>query len=193
MKNKEVEVVKLLLQQRDKELSIHQIAQLLQKDYKNTHNMVTRLVMMSLVKLQPIGKSQIVTLLNKTHPLLFEAEHSRRSELLKHKNIAVMYDLFTKLRSTLYVLLVFGSYAKRTYTKHSDIDLLFIVPDTAEDLMEKEIQNISSTLPLRLHIHIFKETDFKAMKNSKEVTVGSEAIKHNVILHGIESYYELLQ
>jgi len=31
------------------------------------------------------------------------------------------------------------------------------------------------------------------MKRSKEVTVGSEAIKNNVILHGIEYYYEMIQ
>ena len=193
MKNKEVDVVKLLIEQRDKELSINQVAKLLKKDYKNTHNMVTRLVKMSLVKLQPFGKSQRVILLNKVHPLLFEAEYSRRNDLLKNRNIVVMDDAFTRLRSILYILLVFGSYAKKTYTKNSDIDLLFIVPDRAEDSMEKEIHNITSTLPLNLHVHIFKETDFKAMKNSKEITVGSEAMRHNIVLHGVESYYELLQ
>ena len=193
MKSKEVEVVKLLIEQRDKDLSINQIAKLLKKDYKNTHNMVTRLVKMSLVRLQLFGNSQRVTLVNKPHPLVFEAEYSRKSALLKNKNIAVMHDAFTKLRSTLYILLVFGSYAKKTYTKHSDIDLLFIVSDAAEDNMEKEIQNIANTLPLKLHVHVFKETDFKAMKNSKEITVGSEVMKHNVILHGVESYYEVIQ
>ena len=70
---------------------------------------------------------------------------------------------------------------------------MFIVTDEAEGSMEKEIQNIASTLPLKLHVNIFKETDFKAMENSKETTVGSEAIKNNIILHGIEAYYELLQ
>ena len=193
MKNKEVEVVKLLIEQRDKELSINQIAKLLKKDYKNTHNMVIRLVKMSLVQLQPFGRSQRVVLYNKPHPLLFEAEYGRRRELLKNKAIAIMYDSFRRLRSTFYILLVFGSYAKKTYTKHSDIDLLFIVPDRAEDSMERELYNISNTLPLKLHVHIFKETDFKAMKNSKEITVGSEAMQHNIIIHGIESYYELLQ
>lgn len=193
MKSKEIEVIKLLIEQRSKELSISQIAKLLKKDYKNVHNMVTRLVRMSLVQLQPFGKSQRVVLITKIHPLLFDAEYSRRNALLSNRNIAVMYDSFKRLRSTFYILLVFGSYAKKTYTKHSDLDLMFIVPDRAEDSMEKEIQNITSTLPLNLHVHIFKETDFKAMKNSKEITVGSEAMRHNIILHGIESYYGLLQ
>ena len=97
------------------------------------------------------------------------------------------------MSTKLFILLVFGSYSKKTHTKHSDIDLMFIVPDAEEGKMEKEIYNIASTLPLKLHLNIFKESEFKAMKNSKETTVGSEAIENNIILHGIESYYEMVQ
>ncbi|MBI2137231.1 nucleotidyltransferase domain-containing protein [Candidatus Woesearchaeota archaeon] len=192
MKGKEVEVVRLLIENKEKELSINQIAKLLKKDYKNAHNIVSRLSKMLLLKLQPFGSSHRVTLVGKINPLIFEAEYFRRSELLKNKDIAVMHDSFKGIHSKLYVLLVFGSYAKKTQTKRSDIDLMFIVPDAEEEKLEREIQNIASTLPLRIHINIFREYDFNAMKNSKEITVGSEAIKHNVILHGIESYYELI-
>jgi hypothetical protein len=59
--------------------------------------------------------------------------------------------------------------------------------------MENEIQSIANTLPLKLHINVFKESDFKAMESSREITVGSEAIKNNIILHGIEMYYEMMQ
>lgn len=104
-----------------------------------------------------------------------------------------MYDSFKGMKSKLFVLLLFGSHAKKTQTKYSDIDLLFIVPDESEDKMEKAIQNIAGTLPLEIHMNIFKESDFKAMKNSKEITVGSEAINNNVILCGIEPYYEMIQ
>lgn len=192
MKGKEVEIIKLLIENRDKELSINQIAKLLKKDYKNAHNIVSRLSNVQVVKLQPFGKSHRVILLNKVHPLLFEAEYLRRNELLKNKDIAVMCDAFKSVHSRLYVLLVFGSYAKKAQTKNSDIDLMFIVPDTEEDITEKEIQSIARTLPIKIHVNIFKESDFKAMNNSKEITVGSEAIKNNVILHGIEPYYEML-
>lgn len=192
MKSNDVDVLKLLIENKERELNISQIATLLRKDYKNAHNIVTRLSKMQLVQLQPFGKSYSVHLVNQLHPLLFEAEYTRKAALLRNKNIAVMVDSFKAMRSKLYVLLIFGSYAKKTETKHSDIDLMFIVPDAAEEKMEKEIQNIAHTLPLKIHMNIFKESDFKAMKNSREVTVGSEAIKNNVILHGIESYYEIL-
>ncbi len=192
MKSNEVEVIKLLIENRDKELNINYVAKLLKKDYKNAHNIISRLSKMQLVKLQPFGRSHRVILLNRVHPLVFEAEYIRRNELLRNKDIAIMCDSFNRMHSKLYVLLLFGSYAKKTQTKHSDIDLMFIVPDAAEDKMEREIQNIASILPLKIHMNIFRESDFKAMKNSKEITVGSEAMKNNIILHGIEPYYELL-
>ncbi len=193
MKSKEVDVLKLLIENKEKELSINQIAKLLKKDYKNTHNIVTRLSKMQLIKLEPFGKSYRITMFNKPHPLIYESEYLRRQELLKNKDIAVMHDSFNSLYSKLYVLLVFGSYAKNTQTKHSDIDLMFIVPDMAEETMEKGIKNITGILPLKVHINVFKESDFIAMRNSKKVTVGSEAIMKNIVLHGIESYYELVK
>ena len=192
MKGKETEIIKLLIENRDKELSINQIAKLLKKDYKNTHNIVSRLSKMQLVQLKPFGNSHRVILLNNPNPLIFEAEYLRKNELLKNKDIAIMHDSFKGLSSKLNILLVFGSYAKKAQTKHSDIDLMFISPDAGEEKMEKEIKNIESTLPLKIHINIFKESEFKAMNNSKEATVGSEAIKNNIILHGIESYYEMV-
>ena len=193
MKGKEAEIIKLLIENKGKELSINQIAKLLKKDYKNAHNIVTRLYRTKIVMLEGFGKSYKVNLINKAHPLIYEAECIRRQELLKNKGIAVMYDSFKSMRSKFYILLLFGSYAKKAQTKHSDIDLMFIVPDLAEEKMEREIHNITGTLPLKIHVNIFKESDFKAMKNSKEITVGSEAIKNNIILHGIEPYYEMIQ
>ncbi len=193
MKNHDVHIIKLLLEHKDKELSIQHIAQLLKKDYKTVHTIIQRLSLAQFVQLQPFGHSYRVHLIPTLHPLLFEAEYLRRRDFLKNKNFAVMYDSFQKLSSFFYVFLVFGSYAKKTSTKHSDIDLLFIVPDIAEEKMEKEIYRIAHLLPLPLHINIFKETDFKAMHKSKEITVGSEAIRNNILLQGIEAYYRMLQ
>ncbi len=193
MKSKEVEIIKLLIENREKELSINQIAKLLKKDYKNVHNIVTRLYKMQLIKLESFGKSYRVILINKIHPLIYEAEYLRKQEMLRNKNLAVMYDSLKDLHSKLYILLIFGSYAKKTQTKHSDIDLMFIIPDESEEKLEKEIGNAIDIIPLKIHVNIFKESDFMAMKNSKDVTVGSEAIMKNTILHGVEAYYEMMQ
>lgn len=193
MKSKEVEVIKALIENRDMELSINQIACILKKDYKNTHNIVKRLLKMQIVKLERFGNSCRVSLINRPLPLIYEAEYQRRQEILKNKDLSIMYDSFSNLHSRFYVMLIFGSYVKKTQTKGSDIDILFIVPDSEEEKMEKEITNITDTLPINLHINIFSEKDFMAMKSSKKVTVGSEVMMKNIILYGIETYYEMIR
>ena len=189
----DISIIRVLLENRDKELNILSISKLAKKDYKNTYNVIKRLEKKGILKIEQFGKSKKIQLVNQVHPLLFEAEYERRNELLKNKDFRVMLNYFRNMRSKLYILLLFGSYAKKTNIRHSDIDLMFIIPDASEEKMEKEIHIIANTIPLKLHVSVFKETDFKAMKNSREITVGSEAMKHNIILHGIEAYYELIR
>lgn len=193
MKNQDSIIVKVLLEHKEKDLSIADLSKLTKKDYKTTHTIVKRLEKNKLITLPQFGKSYKVILNNTVHPLLFEAEYIRREEILQNKNLRVMLDYFKKgLKISLYVLLLFGSYAKKTQSKHSDIDLFFIAPDADKDF-EKKVLNITPLIPLKLHVNIFTESEFIAMKKSKENTVGSEVIKNNIILYGIEAYYELLQ
>lgn len=193
MKNQDSIIIRTILEHREKDLSIADLSKLTKKDYKTTHTIIKRLEKSKLITLHQFGKSYQV-ILNKTiHPLLFEAEYARGEEILHDKNLRVLLDYFRKgLKTSLYVLLLFGSYAKKTQTKHSDIDLFFIAPDADKDF-EKKVLNITPLIPLQLHVNVFTESEFIAMKKSKENTVGSEVIKNNIILYGVESYYELLQ
>jgi len=127
------------------------------------------------------------------HPLIFEAEFERRKDILRDKNFAVILGSFKRaIKSKLYVLLLFGSYAKRTQTKSSDIDLMFICPDGLEDAFEKYINRTARSMPMPLHTLVFSESQFIEMVNAKESNVGHEALKNNVILYGIEQYYGLM-
>ncbi|MBS3120826.1 nucleotidyltransferase domain-containing protein [Candidatus Woesearchaeota archaeon] len=193
MKNQDVIIIKTLLEHKEQELSIASLSTLTHKDYKTTHTIVKRLEKNKLLTLQQFGKSYKVVLHYFAHPLIFEAEYLRRKEILQNKNLRVMQDYFRKeLKTALYVLLLFGSYTTKTSTKHSDIDLFFIAPDSDTEF-EKKVVRIAHLIPLPLHVNVFTEREFVAMKTSKENTVGSEVIKKNIILYGTEAYYELLQ
>ncbi len=193
MNREDVRILKALLDTKTEEFSIHHLSILLKKDYKTVRAIVKRLEQEELVRLQPFGKAYKISLVSAIHPLLFEAESARRAETLKNKDLRVMSEYFRKLPSKLFILLLFGSYAKKTQRKGSDIDLMFIVPDQNAKEMEAAVQRTAALIPLPLHILVFTESDFKAMKNSREWTVGQEAIMHNVILYGIEPYYELIR
>lgn len=194
MNSEECSIIKVMLENKEREYNISQLAKELKKDYKNVHTIVKRLEKKGIITIQLFGNTSKISLKPQIHPLIYEAEYCRRKEILKNKNIKSIVDLYQRnMKSKLYVLLLFGSYAKKNQGRNSDIDLLFIVPDFGEEEAEKNIQSIASLIPLPLHVNIFKEKDFIAMKNSKEQTVGSEAIKNNVILYGIETYYELIR
>ena len=87
------------------------------------------------------------------------------------------------------MVIVFGSTAKETFRKNSDIDILLI--SNKED--EKIIEEKFDVLPLKIHLTHVSYESFIDMIKSKEQTVVSEAIKKNVILFGIEDYYRLIQ
>lgn len=188
------DIVKYLLRNKEEEINISQVARDLKMDYKNTHNLIKQLEKKGAVTLKKFGKSIKILLTNRYLPIIFEAEHERRNELFRNKNFKILAeDIRQRLNTEFYVLILFGSYAKGTNTKSSDIDLMFIVPNELEESYENILQNFVHLYPLKLHPLIFKEKDFLAMKNSKIPTVGSEAIANNIILHGIESYYGLMQ
>ena len=192
MNKQEHLILKELLEQEQKECNIAQLSKLSNKDYKTTYNIVKRLEKEKIISLKKFGNSWKITLIPKPHPLIFETEFLRKTEFLNNKNINLMLKYFKDgLKTPFFILLLFGSYAKHTQTKHSDIDLFFIAPDNDFEF-EKKVLNISNLIPLKLHINIFTKKEFLAMKNSKETTVGSEVMKQNIILHGIESYYELI-
>jgi predicted nucleotidyltransferase len=192
MRSREPEVVKFLIEHKNEELNIFKISQALKIDYKNVYSIIKRLEKASVVKIETFGQSSRVKL-NIFHPLVFEAEFERRKEILKDKNLAVMLASFKRvIKSKLYILLLFGSYAKKTQTKTSDIDLMFICPDGLEGAFEKEAGRIARSMPLPIHYLVFSESQFLEMINVKALNVGQEALKNNVILCGIEHYYEMI-
>ncbi len=194
MRTKDALIIKYLIEHKNKELNILNISKALRMDYKNVHSIIKRLEKRSLIKLESFGQSSRVKLISQVHPLIFEAEYNRKKELLKNKNLAVMLNEFkNKISSKCYVLLLFGSYAKNKQTKNSDIDLMFIVPDGKEELFEKDVHRTAGLLPLPIHYLVFSETQFLEMVNSKEPNVGQEALKNNIILYGIETYYEMMR
>ncbi len=193
MRNKDATIIRYLIEKKNEELNILMISKELKRDYKNVYSVIKRLEKESLIRIEPFGQSNRVKLIPKIHPLIFEAEYSRKKELLEDKNLAVMLDDFKNaLKTRCYILLVFGSYAKKTQTKSSDIDLMFIVPDGKERLLEKEIDLTARSLPLKIHHLVFSEKQFMEMHNAKGLNVGKEALKNNIILHGVEMFYEMI-
>lgn len=194
MRDRNVDIIRYLIENSYKELNILTIAKSVKMNYKNVFDIVKRLEREKLVTLKKFGSSNKVEINKVIHPLVFEAEYARRNDILRNKNILVMLNQIKKdMGSSLYILLLFGSYAKKTQAKSSDIDIMLIVPDGVEEKFEKKVHQTARLIPLPIHHMTFSESQFLDMTKSNEFSVGKEAMKNNVILYGIENYYELIK
>ena len=185
----ELKIIKYFIENK-KPKTIREIAQQIKADYRITHIAVQRLIGKKVLTAQTVGKSTLCSLNEKYFGMdIYEAENERKEDILRNKNIDQLYkEIMSKVKTSSFILLLFGSYAKRKQTKSSDIDLLFI---SNESSFETRISDILSLLPLKIHALVFTEEEFIRMKDSKKSNVIQEAIESNIILYGIEAYYRI--
>ncbi len=188
MKQKDVDVLRVLIENSDKRLNMRQLSQETGMDYKSVYGIVKRLEREELVELERFGKAFECKLIKKVHPLIFEAEYLRRGDLLRSKEFKIMFKDLSAVRFPI-VALIFGSYAKGMKNKNSDIDLMVL----CEKGREREIHRVVSLWPLKIHLVVLTFAEFLEMAKSREFSVVSEALKGNVLLVGIENYYKMVE
>ena len=182
----DIKILKLLLSNKESRFTIKQIAERLNLNYRIAYENIMLLEKKELIKITKTGNSKTSELTGKFNSKVFDAEFERKMDSFKNKNFLVIHNRIAELKFP-FIALLFGSQAKGTATKHSDIDILAIGGD------EKEIKSTLSLLPDNIHLTYVTYENFIHMAKSREFTVVSEAIKNNIILIGIEEYYRLLQ
>ncbi len=184
--NSEIKILKLLLEKKEQKFTINQISKNLNINYRIAYEEAMKLEKEKLIKITKTGNSNFCEFTYVFNQKIFEAENERRKELFKNKDFLILHNRLAELQFP-FIALLFGSFAKGTANKHSDIDLLTIGGD------EKEIQATISLLPDKIHLTSVSYESFVQMAKSNEFTVVSEAMKNNIILIGIEEYYRLIQ
>jgi len=186
----ELKIIKHLIENKDI-FTVRQLSKQIGSDYKITHTAVSRLIEKKIVTTSKIGSSNVVKFNNKLTKEVFCVEFERKKGLLKNKNLSAALDTIKEhVNCVNMIILLFGSYAKKKQTKNSDIDLMFIIPKKG---LEKKIHEAAALLPLKIHSVIFTEKEFLNMKNLRKSNIIHEVMGYNVILYGIEQYYELLK
>lgn len=185
----EKKIISLFVEEKEPK-TIREISKRIKSDYKIVHTATQRLLERDILTSKKIGKSRLCELNNLYYSLeIYEAENKRKNNLLKNKDLKQLYnEIMGKAKSSFFIFLIFGSYAKGKTTKSSDIDILFI---SNESGFEEKISSILSLLPLKTHALIFTEEEFIRMKDSKKSNVVKEAMENYIILYGIENYYRL--
>ncbi len=182
----DIRILGFLIGRRGGGLTIKSIAETLKINYRIAYEQVMKLEKEGLIGITKAGNSKMCEFTSKFDYRVFEAEYLRRKELFRNRDFLVIHNRLAELRFP-FIALLFGSHAKGTASRHSDIDILAIGGN------EKEIQSAISLLPDKIHLTWVSYENFVRMAKSREFTVVSEAIRNNIILIGIEEYYRLLK
>lgn len=187
--NNNLKVLKLFVDNKDKNFTIKKAAEALKINYRIAYEEAIALEKEELIRIAKHGNSKVCEFNYQYHSKIAEIEESRKQELFRNKDIKLIYRRIKEIKNPFYILVLFGSYANKTNKKGSDIDLCLITdnPD-----INKEVQSILSVTPVNIHLHDFTSEHFLLMLKSKESNVGNEIAKNNIILHGIEAFYELV-
>ena len=159
-------------------------------DYKNTYNMVNDLASKSIITKEQLGNTNLIRLNLTPNAEIFNTEKIRTQEFVtKNPKLKIVKSYIEEINYPFLIVLVFGSYVKGTNNTHSDIDICVIVDNENKS---KELRQKLNLLPLRLEVHEFTIQEFISMIEKKQNNVGQEIVKNNIILYGIENYYNLI-
>lgn len=181
-------VIKLLIEKKTP-LSIRKISKLLGTDYKNTFNTIKGISPDILLE-DKKGNINLIEIKLSPNIEIFDVENKRTNHFLEeNKKIKIIKDDIISMSYPFFIVLLFGSYVKGGKTQKSDIDLCIISDNKqrSEKLIEK-LRLIS----LPLEVHDFTSDEFESMLDKKGDNLGKEIVKNNIILFGVENYYNLI-
>ena len=126
---------------------------------------------------------------DKTKVLISLNEVNKKQEFLnKNKELKLITDeILSKIKNKVISAAIFGSYAKNTQTKESDIDL-FILAKKSFDTAEL-VKNIYAKYGKEVSLLIITE---KQLTNQKNKPIIKEILKYHIILTGFENFINLM-
>jgi predicted nucleotidyltransferase len=96
--------------------------------------------------------------------------------------------------SDFFMLLIFGSYAKGSENKKSDLDIALIIEsEESKREMAPYIETIKRREIMKIDYYIFTEKEFLEMLNNENQNVGKEIYRANLIYYGAIQYYKMIK
>lgn len=119
--------------------------------------------------------------------------HEYSSWSQKNIPLQIIEKIRNKIPTNFFILLVTGSYAKRTQTKSSDLDIVIICDDNTEPKKIMAQINYESEMSIpKVHPHVFTKRQFLEMLLDDEENYGKETVRNVLILYGGSQYYAIL-
>lgn len=193
----EVAILKFLVGKLTTSCTVREIARNIRQDYRIIHESVQSLANKGIV--EKIKKANInlckINLMADVEILSY-IEHLRAVEFFNtFKEIKLIKDdLLDKIPIYSFTSILFGSYIKGAYKKHSDLDLLFLIPDKRfEKEISAAIASIERMSPIGIHETILTYDNFIEMLKERERNIAKEVLESRIIFYGAEAFYKLLK
>jgi predicted nucleotidyltransferase len=191
----ELKIVDLLTKDVKKGLTINEIAKKSGEYYSFVHRIVNRLAKDGVITKNKVGKSYLCSLnLNneKTLTLIQLSEIEKKEEFYSaNKELKLILEDFVRSlepqNKNILSIVLFGSYAKGSATKESDIDILIITTGKVD--VEKVAKECYAKYGKEVSSMLINTNDFK---KQCEKAVIKEIISNHYVLHGVESFVNLV-
>ncbi|MDD4354198.1 MAG: nucleotidyltransferase domain-containing protein [Candidatus Nanoarchaeia archaeon] len=187
--NNLIKTLKFFADNKQNSYSIKKVSENLKMSYKLVYKEILALQKEGLISIFSAGKAKMCSFNYKFNSKIVEAEEERKKELFKNKDMQLLYTRIMSIKQPLFIFLVFGSYANKTYNKSSDIDVCII---TNDKIMKTKLNEILESTPIKVHLNDFTSEEFLSMLSTNKENVAHEILKNNIILYGIESFYVMV-
>ena len=86
-------------------------------------------------------------------------------------------------------ILIYGSYAKKTNTRNSDLDIAIISSNKKN--IETKLEDILLSTPLKIDIHIISPKELKTMIVAAYENLGKEIVRNNLPVSNSREFYHI--
>jgi len=190
----ELKIVDLLARNMERRFTINEVAKSLNEYYSFVHRTVNRLSRDDVIIKEKAGKAYLCSInlgTEKTIALVNLSEIEKKNEFYNsNKELKIILEDFVKsIESAVNAIsiVLFGSYAKGTVTKESDIDILLISKTKAG--IDKTTKEIYAKYGKEINPVIMTSEDFKRQKDRAII---KEVIKNHYVLYGVEKFVNLV-
>ncbi len=172
--NLELEIILFLIKNKS---HLREIARTLNESHSTILRKINGLVKENILDYKIEGKNKIFFIKNnlKAKNYVYSSEIYKLSKLLKkYPELSIIFEDIKK-NFKRGMIILFGSYAKETSDKDSDIDVYL---ETKDNKIKNRIQDINSKIKI------------KTGKFDTNSLLVKEIIKNHIIIRGVEEFYE---
>lgn len=196
--NEEHKISMAFLQKPWKKLTYSEIRKISGKKSKSyIYHALNHLMNSNILHTEQVGRSLLYGLT--LNYLQTQSYLGSLSEYIAWENIHIPKNILENIAGKIggitpfFVFIVTGSYAKRTQTKKSDLDITIICDDAVKPpAIMAEIKLKSELSIPSVHPFVFTRKEFLEMLTNKEFNYGKEVARNNIIFFGGSIYFNIL-